>query len=343
MRRGPDRAARLAARDPRASGERLCARFCRAAGCRAQAAVGAQGRRPAAPRRDRRRRAAADRRVAARRALGDDARRTDRLPVATPRAARSAIIARRSGAVMRRQTASRQPGPLGRAAVRRAAARDGRLRPLLHWPFRGQPAFFERDSFFRLWLSQLGLVAAASLAASARRGACGLCDPPAGRDFRPIVNALATVGQTFPPAAVLALAVPVLGFGPARRSSRCSSTACCRSSRTPSPGSKACRARARRGRRHGAVPLAAAARCRTAARRAGHPRGGPGLGDDRDRHRDDRLDGRRPDPRHADLRWLAADKLPFVLQGAVLVALFAILTDMVFARLERRLRPARQG
>ena len=32
---------------------------------------------------------------------------------------------------------------------------------------------------------------------------------------------------------------------------------------------------------------------------------------------------------------LAANKLPFVLEGAVLVALFAILTDMLFARLER--------
>jgi osmoprotectant transport system permease protein len=34
---------------------------------------------------------------------------------------------------------------------------------------------------------------------------------------------------------------------------------------------------------------------------------------------------------------LAANKLPFVIEGAVLVALFAILTDMIFARLERRL------
>ena len=32
---------------------------------------------------------------------------------------------------------------------------------------------------------------------------------------------------------------------------------------------------------------------------------------------------------------LAANKLPYVIQGAVLVALFAILTDMLFARLER--------
>jgi osmoprotectant transport system permease protein len=35
---------------------------------------------------------------------------------------------------------------------------------------------------------------------------------------------------------------------------------------------------------------------------------------------------------------LAGNKLPFVIQGAVLVALFAILTDMLFARFERRLR-----
>ena len=35
---------------------------------------------------------------------------------------------------------------------------------------------------------------------------------------------------------------------------------------------------------------------------------------------------------------LAGNKLPFVIQGAVLVALFAILTDMLFARLERWLQ-----
>lgn len=34
-----------------------------------------------------------------------------------------------------------------------------------------------------------------------------------GRDFLPAVNALASMGQTFPPVAVLALAVPVVGFG----------------------------------------------------------------------------------------------------------------------------------
>jgi len=36
---------------------------------------------------------------------------------------------------------------------------------------------------------------------------------PGGRDFLPLVTQVASMGQTFPPVAVLALAVPVLGFG----------------------------------------------------------------------------------------------------------------------------------
>ncbi|WP_424932911.1 ABC transporter permease [Amaricoccus macauensis] len=38
---------------------------------------------------------------------------------------------------------------------------------------------------------------------------------PAGAEFLPLSRAIANVGQTFPPIAVLALTVPVLGFGPA--------------------------------------------------------------------------------------------------------------------------------
>ncbi|MBI4187695.1 MAG: ABC transporter permease [Chloroflexi bacterium] len=36
---------------------------------------------------------------------------------------------------------------------------------------------------------------------------------PGGRDFLPIVNDITSFGQTFPPVAVLALTVPMLGFG----------------------------------------------------------------------------------------------------------------------------------
>ena len=36
---------------------------------------------------------------------------------------------------------------------------------------------------------------------------------PSGREFRPLVETIAAIGQTFPPVAVLAIAVPVIGFG----------------------------------------------------------------------------------------------------------------------------------
>ena len=36
---------------------------------------------------------------------------------------------------------------------------------------------------------------------------------PAGKDFQPLAGQIASIGQTFPPVAVLALAVPALGFG----------------------------------------------------------------------------------------------------------------------------------
>lgn len=90
------------------------------------------------------------------------------------------------------------------------------LGPVFAWAFpRVSPPVFARGSFFALWLSHAGLVAAASVtAALIGVGLAIFVTRPAGRDFRPIVNALATVGQTFPPVAVLALSVPALGFGP---------------------------------------------------------------------------------------------------------------------------------
>lgn len=39
------------------------------------------------------------------------------------------------------------------------------------------------------------------------------CHSPVGAEFRPLVETIAAVGQTFPPVAVLAIAVPVIGFG----------------------------------------------------------------------------------------------------------------------------------
>src|SRR5512132_1284320 len=89
------------------------------------------------------------------------------------------------------------------------------LRPVFAWAFPGAaPPVYERVSFPELLLSHAALVAAASLvSAVAGVSLSVVVTRPSGRDFRAIVNALASIGQTFPPAAVLAIAVPMVGFG----------------------------------------------------------------------------------------------------------------------------------
>ena len=205
------------------------------------------------------------------------------------------------------------------------------------------PPVFDRDSFFALWLSHAGMVLAASAAAAfVGIGLAIFVTRPAGRDFRALVGTLATIGQTFPPAAVLALAVPALGFGP-----RPTIIALFLYGLLPIienaiaglDGVPAAVREAAQGMglspwqvlRDVDLPLAAPlilAGVRVSVTIAigtatiGSTVGALTLGTPI-------FDG------------LAADKVPFVLQGAVLVALFAILTDMLFALLERRL--ARPG
>jgi osmoprotectant transport system permease protein len=89
------------------------------------------------------------------------------------------------------------------------------LRPLLLILFPGaRPVVYDRSSFLALFLSHLQLVAAASLAAALVGIGLGmLVTRPGGRDFRALISALAAGGQAFPPAAVLAVAVPAVGFG----------------------------------------------------------------------------------------------------------------------------------
>jgi len=215
------------------------------------------------------------------------------------------------------------------------------LRPVFGWAFPGvSPPVFARDSFVDLWLSHAGLVALASLAAAVLGvGLAIFVTRPVGRDFRPIVNALATIGQTFPPAAVLALAVPALGFGP-----RPTIVALflygllpiVENTITGLEGVPASVRDAAQGMglsawqrlRDVELPLAAPAilagirvsvTIAIGTATIGSTVGTLTLGTPI-------FDG------------LAANKLPFVIQGAVLVALFAILTDMVFARIEGALR-----
>ncbi len=75
---------------------------------------------------------------------------------------------------------------------------------------------YQQDSFLDLALWHLALVGASSTAAAAIGIAAGIfVTRPAGAEFRPIVASILAMGQSFPPVAVLAIAVPVIGFGAA--------------------------------------------------------------------------------------------------------------------------------
>jgi osmoprotectant transport system permease protein len=89
--------------------------------------------------------------------------------------------------------------------------------PLFHALFPDvRHPLYTRATFLELTLAHCQLVAISSLAAAA--GGIGLgifVTRDCGREFAPIVNAVAAIGQTFPPVAVLALAIPALGYGAA--------------------------------------------------------------------------------------------------------------------------------
>lgn len=87
--------------------------------------------------------------------------------------------------------------------------------PLFSWLFPELPRpVYQQESFLALTLAHFWLVALSSLVATVIGiGAGVIVTRPAGREFRPLVETIAAMGQTFPPVAVLAIAVPVMGFG----------------------------------------------------------------------------------------------------------------------------------
>ncbi|MDR5902020.1 ABC transporter permease [Halomonas icarae] len=89
------------------------------------------------------------------------------------------------------------------------------LEPLLRWSEpEARRVLYPQADLLTLLLRHLQVVTiASSLAVVVGVGAAILVTRPAGRDFLPLVAQVASMGQTFPPVAVLALAVPVLGFG----------------------------------------------------------------------------------------------------------------------------------
>jgi osmoprotectant transport system permease protein len=81
------------------------------------------------------------------------------------------------------------------------------------FPALDRPVYLQ-DSFLSLTLDHIALVAASSLISAVVGIAAGIfVTRPSGAEFRGIVETIVTVGQTFPPVAVLALAVPLIGFG----------------------------------------------------------------------------------------------------------------------------------
>lgn len=79
-----------------------------------------------------------------------------------------------------------------------------------------QPAIYTQNSLLNLTVNHLLIVAIATvLATGVAVGLAVLVTRPFGAEFLPLSRSIANIGQTFPPVAVLALAVPVLGFGTA--------------------------------------------------------------------------------------------------------------------------------
>ena len=73
---------------------------------------------------------------------------------------------------------------------------------------------YEQDSFVALMGAHIGLVAVSSAVAVLLGWSAGVCATrPAGRAFRPLIETVVAMGQTVPPVAVLAVAAPLIGFG----------------------------------------------------------------------------------------------------------------------------------
>lgn len=87
---------------------------------------------------------------------------------------------------------------------------------LLPFTKHGQPPIYTQASLFYLTANHLWLVLVATLGATIMSiGLAILVTRPFGAEFLPLSRSIANVGQTFPPVAVLAIAVPILGFGSA--------------------------------------------------------------------------------------------------------------------------------
>src|SRR6516164_4877103 len=83
--------------------------------------------------------------------------------------------------------------------------------PLTHY---GAPPIYDQGDLLELALAQLATVLCAAAASTLVAVGLGIfVTRPAGAQFLPLSRTLVNIGQTFPPVAVLAVAVPLVGFG----------------------------------------------------------------------------------------------------------------------------------
>jgi len=89
------------------------------------------------------------------------------------------------------------------------------LEPVFHSLFAAQErVMYRQESFINLLGAHVALVLVSSGSALVVAVAAGIwVTRPAGQAYRSTVESLVAMGQTFPPVAVLALAVPLVGFG----------------------------------------------------------------------------------------------------------------------------------
>ena len=109
----------------------------------------------------------------------------------------------------------REPALWVIAALLALAFGMGSLKPFFAaaFPQLDRP-LYEQDGFMALLLAHAWIVALSSSAAAVVGIAAGLAvTRETGREFRPLVETLVAIGQTVPPVAVLAISVPLLGFG----------------------------------------------------------------------------------------------------------------------------------
>ncbi|MGH8134593.1 MAG: ABC transporter permease [Steroidobacteraceae bacterium] len=78
----------------------------------------------------------------------------------------------------------------------------------------GAPPIYDQGNLLMLALAQLGTVCVAAVASTLVAVGLGIVvTRPSGAQFLPLSRTLVNIGQTFPPVAVLAVAVPLIGFG----------------------------------------------------------------------------------------------------------------------------------